>query len=429
MLPRILMIVLAAAFVHAQEKPKPDPGARAQVSCETRLGRCLSENGQLKDKNGTLANQVNALRQSANSATQQLSALKDSNGKLANQVNELRQSANNSTQQLRVLQNENAQLKAANTDLKSRLTKAESAKTFEQELTVANNQLTILRSDNQRLSGLNQNLNNQLTQSLQRITGLEEELKTSKAELAALKLSDSTPPETRSQVIQQTVLNLAKVQGLEKAQKGEAGATWSYDADGKTHVITELVIGTLKTEYEKEVKPGTDYQLKATFEPHPILNPHRVEGSSADEVRWYMELSYLSNKIKFAYDPELSGRKEQKREIQVSNQKETWGWKITPPANFEADKSEIIVYAGYKLANEEKPLEDLDRLSVEINEKEVPGTLSVIWGFIKDNLSYILATIGTILGIWLTYVSIQKSRLEVKLKEVELSPQPGGNAP
>lgn len=427
MLPRLLIIVLAGAFVHAQEKPGPPTRARAQVSCETQLGRCQSENGRLKESNATLANQVSELRRVANNSAEQLSALKDSNGKLTNQVSELRQSANSSAQQLRALQNENAQLKAANTDLKSRLSRAESAKTFEQELNAANNQVINLRSDNQRLLGANQDLNNQLTQSLQRITGLEGELTASKAELVALKQGAPTPSETLSQVNPQTVLNLAKEQKLEKAQKGN-GATWSYDADGKTHVITELVIGTLKTEYEKEVKPGSDYQLKATFEPHPILNPRRVEGSSAEDVKWYMELSYLSNKIKFVYDPELSGRKEQRREIQVSNQKETWGWKISPPANFEKDKSEIVVYAGYKLASEEKPLEDLDRLSVEISEKEVPGTFTVFWGFIKDNLSYILASIGTILGIWLTYVSIQKSRLEVKLKELELSPQPGGQA-
>jgi hypothetical protein len=205
-------------------------------------------------------------------------------------------------------------------------------------------------------------------------------------------------------------------------QKESETTSWSYEEGGKRHVIRELVIGTLELTYETSIAPGTKVPMEATFTPHPILQ-RAPNQATVDPILWYIELRFESTRITGNYNKGRSG-KPQQRELNPQGGKETWDWELVAPEDFNQDKSAVIVDAGYKEPGSEKEwLPDIAREPLVLSEKETPGAFAVAFRLLKENLTYALGIVSVIFGIWATYVSVKKGRLEVRLKEMELQPK------
>jgi hypothetical protein len=303
----------------------------------------------------------------------------------------------------------------------SRLTLSESS--LQQQLGAANLELTQSRSDNARLLATKTNLDLQVAE-------LERQMKVAGVTVSKQPIPNpptSPPPKDDKRgapadlaYSPQALLKWSRTTLQEHSFGKEGRADLSYEKDGKTHHVRELVIGTLETEYDAKVRPGTSFPVKATFTPHPIMRiPH-----AADLYAWHLELDYQSSRIKdVQYNTEKSGRKARRREIVLDGPAETWVWELTAPADFQKDRSDIIVYAGYSIPNQEPEMMDITREPVELTEKETPSAFALALAFIKDNLTYILGLISVLVAIWATLISIKKGRLEVKLKEMELAPK------
>ena len=218
------------------------------------------------------------------------------------------------------------------------------------------------------------------------------------------------------------VLLRSKTSTPQQQQKESETRTWSYDEGGKRHVIRELVIGTLELTYETSIAPGTKVPMEATFTPHPILQ-RAPDRATEDPILWYIELRFESTRIAGNYNKARSG-KPQQRELNPQGGKETWDWELTAPEDFNQDKSAVIVDAGYKEPGLEKEwLPDIAREPLVLSEKETPGAFAVAFRLLKENLTYALGLVSVIFGIWATYVSVKKGKLEVRLKEMELQPK------
>ncbi|MEK6406040.1 MAG: hypothetical protein AABN34_03660 [Acidobacteriota bacterium] len=388
---------------------------------------CEGLNNQVADLTKKLADLSKALNDSkgqAAAAQRESERLKQENSKnlveisdLKKQLDalhrvpaELEKQLNAAKQQVEKYRSDYEQLSAQNTDLKTRYSNLDSEfsnlkkqmleltrsrDSLQQQLGVASQDLNGLRSENARLSATNSNLDRQVAEFERGVWGASLPYNPQ-----ALLISSKTTDDS--------------VENRDRADL-------SCEKDGKIHGITELVIGTLETIYDPIVRPGTNFPVEAKFTPHPIL---KGKQPATDPITWHLELQYHSNRIKdVRYDTEMSGRKAQRREIKLDGSPETWGWEVTAPKDFQKDRSEIIVYAGYSLSSEEPTLTDITREPVALTEKETPGAFALALAFIKDNLSYILGVISVLVAIWATLISIKKSKLEVRLKEMELEPR------
>lgn len=298
------------------------------------------------------------------------------------------------------------------------LSLTQSRDSLRQQLDSASQQLNGYRSENAVLVSTKSNLD-------RRIAELERRLNAAGGSVPApipSPIDQPKPPTADSGVPADLMYNPAALATWQKniyqrsAENGDL-PNRSYEKDGRIRETTQLVIGTLETLYDPQVRPGKTYSIEATFTPHPILAV-----SQSPDRAWQLELQYYSSKIKdFRYDREMSGRKEQRREIRAYGPAETWGWEFTAPRDFQKDRSEIIISVGSSA--DQETLTDIARDRFELTEKETPGAFALVLAFIKDNLAYILGIISVSVAIWATLISIKKSKLEVRLKEMELEPK------
>jgi hypothetical protein len=254
-----------------------------------------------------------------------------------------------------------------------------------------------------QLERLNKNLTDELIASKRTISDLS-------AEINTLKNSTRGSPES--------VLELAK--SSQRAPEDNRGQLLTgFEQNGKIHIVRELVIGTLYTEYDKEVKAGDSIRLKAVFKPHPILNLGGLAGATEERIRWYTELQYNSQKSKVDYDDKESGGKQLRRELDPSGSEETWVWTVTPQVNFRTDVSDLILYAGYRIGDDDRK-NDVLRESIKITEASVPGLVSRVFRSLRENSSTILSVLSAFLLIWSTLLAVKKTRLETSVKGLEL---------
>lgn len=412
------------AIANAGSKDCEQQIASAKLEAERYCGG-LSK--QVADLRNRLADSSKALNDCKAAAQKESERWKQENAKnlaeianLKKQVDalhsgpaELEKQLNAAKQEAERYRGDFEQLSAQNNDLKTRysnlnsevsnlnnqiLNLTRSRDSLQQQMGVASQDLNRLRSENSRLSATNSNLNRQVAELERGLWG------------------------ARVPYNPQALLTLSKPIDDHSVENRDR-ACRTCEKDGKLHVTTELVIGTLETIYDPIVRPGKSFPVKARFTPHPILNVPQ-SATLADPITWSLELRYYSIGITdVRYDTEMSGMKAPIRKIKLDGSTETWGWQVTAPANFQKDLSEITVYAGYSLSNEDPTLMDITREPVNLTEKETPGAFSVAIAFTKDNLTYILGVISVLVAIWATLISIKKGKLEVRLKEMELAPK------
>ncbi len=274
--------------------------------------------------------------------------------------------------------------------------------------------------ENGRLTGEVESLKKQVSGHEQQIQNAQHELqatKTSNAELTAQLLSRGQTPTNPAGLVE-----LAQARSSQ-AQMGQtsAGIVSVYEENGKVHVIRELVIGTLQTVYDKAVKPGDKFPLKAIFKPHPIIAPGTLQQPASEEnISWFIELQYKPQKSQATYDQGQSGQKTARREIDPRGGEETWNWSVVSPPSFESDKSDLIVYAEYQIGAQPGS-QPKDIVHEEILFKQIiePGSISRGFAWLKENLTYLLGTITVLVGIWATWIKTKKDKLELRLKEKE----------
>src|SRR5215216_5235594 len=281
----------------------------------------------------------------------------------------------------------------------------------------SNRRLTLenqsLKTENQNLKKSNEDSNRQLTEKQSKIATLQQQLNQTKDQLntsarTILNISEQLSALRDVKSIEPGELfSLAKT-SQEESQQGDLPVATTYEENGKKYIIRDLVIGTLKLEYDKNVHPGEKVTLKAAFIPHPVLNLDNLPPASEEKTIWYMKLEYNSQKSKVSYNELESGNKPQSRIINPRAGEEVWAWDIVAPKEFRLDSSDLFMHIGYKLGNQNDNISIREK--VEFSEITVPGLWSKAVTAIKDNLTYILGVLSAIIGIYAAIVSTQKTK-------------------
>jgi hypothetical protein len=424
------------------------------------LDACQAENKRLSAQVQTLNERLAILNRQLTSAKQEVDKYRETaQGKGANdaQFSALQKRLNDASQQLATCQKESARLESLNGDLRKQLNDQKTSRdqsNLDRQLAEAKqevercqglnldltNQLKDLRAKQanfdlqlldskklaQKYESQNAQLSNQMQSLQQQVSGYDQQLKTTNEEL---KVSKASVADLTKQVVAKGnapanplgVLELAKSSQEQAIQSGTAAAL-VYEDGGKVHVVRELVIGTLQTIFEKETKPGVEFPLKAIFKPHPIITPGALKASE-EPISWFIDLQYPSQHSSVSYDEAQSGQKPTKRAIDPAGGEETWVWKVTPPANFGADVSDLVVFAEYKMA-EQTGRKDIVHENIKFTQIKEPGTFTQVFAWVKENLSYLLATLSVAIGIWATIIKTKKDKLELRLKEKEQAQEP-----
>ena len=417
-----------------------DGDSRPTQDCrrlEARLKECETARNNLAKENKDLSNK---LAQAGRG---------EGDEKLRQDYRNLRQEFKNLEGRFGECQTERNNLAATNRDLNKKLAQGTGGPTsnFEAQFRTAQATAERYRIQNAALLREKDLLAVQLADLGKRRDELDRQLQTanlnlqqSRAELAAFRAgqqgstgpgeagssqgdtqNDGSPKRPASNNVGAILLR-SKTSNPQQQQAESETLTWSYDEGGKRHVIRELVIGTLELAYETSLAPGAKVPMEATFTPHPILQ-RRPGQPTEDPTLWYIELRFESTRINGNYNKARSG-KPQLRELNPLGGKETWDWELIAPEDFNQDKSSVIVDAGYREpGSEQEWLRDIAREPLVLSEKETPGAFAAAFTFFKENLTYALGIVSIIFGIWATYVSVKKGKLEVRLKEMELQPK------
>jgi molybdopterin converting factor small subunit len=209
------------------------------------------------------------------------------------------------------------------------------------------------------------------------------------------------------------VLNLIKEYQIKMDQPG-APVSITQGKDGSLR--RELVIGTLEVKpYPTEIPAEGKLQLMATFTPRPL------PGGFASNTPWYVNLVYNPPPgINVAYSQEKS-LGEEVREIQVGGEYK-WVWIVDAPKDSQAVlATEMDIRAGFEKAKVERIA---GQSVVLTREKPKPGWFASLFATVKENLTYILASIMTLLGIWAAYLNVRLRRVEVEKTEKVEAPGP-----
>ena len=452
-------IVASLLILLFQQLPSR-PITRAQRSQDV----CQSENKRLTTENQTLRDQVSDLQARLGGLDRQLAearqevekykALADRSSRSSLELNSLQSKFNELSQQLQVYRDDNKRLLNLNTELKKQLDdprRSRELSLLKSQLTEAQQQLEAsnLRHSEQlkKLQADQVNLDLQLktsndavqkfkTQNLQlademaslklKLSGQENQLQTTESELQTSKASVSD--------LTKQLLNRGNAPSSPEALlalkfeeppggKSTAGIVSIYEDSGKVHVIRELVIGTLQTIYDKEVKPGRAFPLKAIFKPHPIITPGTLNQSASEEnISWFIDLQYPSQKSQVVYDQQQSGQKPSRRAIDPRGGDETWIWSVLAPPNFESDISDLVVFAEYQRPTQtgtQTNRKDIVHENIKFNQIIEPGAFTRTISWIKENLTYLLATATAVIAIWGGIIKTKKDKLEMKLQEKE----------
>jgi predicted nucleic acid-binding Zn-ribbon protein len=212
------------------------------------------------------------------------------------------------------------------------------------------------------------------------------------------------------------------------AAKAARGASRVDDAEpfklecGKTYIIRDLVIGTLRISYDEgSIKPGNTFLLDAEFTPRHLLNADSLKGAAEKQVDWFMELQYepQPEKLKAEYNRQQSGGKDQNRRVSLSGGGyEKWVWTVTLPKSFERESSDLVVFAEYKMdgGGERSPL--LNE-TVKLVVPPGPGIVERV----KENSTYILGVLSTLLGLRLGWLELRQKKAKDKHAPPDTQPE------
>jgi len=421
--------------------------ARAQIeelrSANSSLDKLSAENSRLRD-------QLNRFNDERKSLERQVSSLKRDNDKLNNQLGDARKEISG----LRSAASSASALTAENSRLKDQLNNAnrEAAK-FKSEAANFKNQAGGFRSERDRLSGelaaarqetanwqnqynaLRTQSQTSLNQTQNQLRDAQNQLSQSGETAAALsgQLGNLTDQQkTVPGLMAGRLVNSAAESLQAQAINGEPVRTTVVERDGKVTTITDLVVGRLEVKHDKEIETGKPSSVNATFTPHQVLDSKFVSPLEQQNINWWVELDYKPVRFNAPYDPKTNNGKAQKRSLNL-NSSENWSWVFTPEKGFKKDSSPLRLAVSYKIGSQPEISKDLPPETVALVEKVEPGFMLRTWQFIKENLTYILGVITTILAILGGIVSNKKNKLETRLKEMEVEralnkkdDQPGG---
>ena len=93
-----------------------------------------------------------------------------------------------------------------------------------------------------------------------------------------------------------------------------------------------------------------------------------------------------------------------------NNQKETWVWTITSGKGFGKDVADVVVYMGYKMTTGQEANNDVWRQQIEW--REAPGAVALMWALIRDNLKSVLTIIASLLTIGILWLKLRAERIK-----------------
>lgn len=419
--------------------------ARNQIeelrSANSSVDRLSAENKRLRD-------QLNRFTDERNSLERQISSLKRDNDKLNEQLRQAR----GEISKLRSAASSSASMTAENRQLKDQLNRANrEAASFKSDAASFKSQADSLRNERDRLSSdlaaarqdvanwqnqynalksqsqnqLNalrnqsqSNLNqaqNQLQETQNKLSQSNETTAALSGQLGSLTDQQRTVPALMAGSLVNSAVESLRAQTV----AGSPLHTTVVERDGKVTTITDLVIGRLEVKHDKEIEPGKPSSVNATFTPHQVLDSKFVSPLQQQNINWWVELDYKPVRFNAAYDPKSNNGKTQKRALNL-NSSENWAWIFTPEKGFGKDTSPLRLAVSYKIDSEAEVSKDLPPESVSLVEKKELGFMLSAWQFVKENLTYILGVITTILAILGGVVSNKKNKLETKLKEMEV---------
>jgi hypothetical protein len=215
----------------------------------------------------------------------------------------------------------------------------------------------------------------------------------------------------------------AGILGLIKGERRPE--TVSYVEDGRRHLVTDLVLGTLKASYDSKITAGKPTQLTLDFEPHSVLSGKVLGDFAPDDMvmKWHVRPEYRALRVGSQYDYDQSGRKAEQRVLDLrGNKNETWVWTITGHEGFEQDINDLVFYMGYTLAESGTTESDVWRQKVEWKEKYVPGILDRAWTWPKGVLTWTLGALVALLTAIASWQTIKLRRLEIDIAKTRVAP-------
>ncbi|HEV7903853.1 MAG TPA: hypothetical protein VGO96_08435 [Pyrinomonadaceae bacterium] len=370
----------------------------------------------LKTEHARLVRELEILRRQGGASNETAAAraeIANLKGKLAS----AEQALNNLREQTAPLRTENERLRGENKRLISENGALQNSKReLESKLRTAENNLAELRrqsapllTEREALRTEQENLRHQLGDQQSRLAALQRQHE----ELTAVSNSNRAASDELAARVSACTEQLQKNPGvlLEAAGAAQttsgAGGTGGGDTairidgtQGRTHIIRDLVIGTLDISFDSdEVRAGHSFPLKAVFKPHPVLQPGSLQGADARNIVWHIEMQYAPQHLTATYDRQQSGNKDPRRTVDATEE-QTWVWQLQTAKDFESDLSDLILFAGYDMQGDSKT-RDLVREPIKLAVPPGPGFFAIF----KDNLNWILGVIVALLSIysgWLT---------------------------
>ncbi len=353
----------------------------------------IAENNRLKDQLNRASREAASFKSDAANFKSQADGFRAERDKLSVELASARQDVTNWQSQYNAL-------------------KSQSQNQLNAMKTQSQNQIDALKTQSQ--SNLNQTQNqlrdaqNQLSQSGETSANLS-------GQLGNLTDQQKTVPAMMAGRLVNSAAESLQAQSV----NGSPIHTTVVEKDGKITTITDLVIGRLEVKHDKEIETGKPSSLNATFTPHQVLDSKFVSPLEQQNINWWIELDYKPLRLNAAYDSKSNNGKAQKRALNL-NSSENWSWVFTPEKGFKKEESPLRLTVSYSIGGSPEISKELPSENVALFEKEEPGLVLRTWQFVKENLTYILGVITTILAILGGVVSNKKNKLETKLKEMEV---------
>lgn len=402
------------------------------AACKRELAAQQRSYENLKNELARVNRELEALRrQGGGGASGELAAARKEITDLREKLANAEQALNNLRQQTAPLRTENARLTSENRELQN------SKRDLETKLRTAENNLAELRrqsapiqSERDALRSERDNLRGQLGEQQTRLAALQkqhDELSAAAnsnreaSEALAARFSACTEQlEKNPGVLLDTAIAAQTISGTGAGGGGGSGDTAIRidGSEGKTHIIRDLVIGTLDISFDSdEVRAGHSFPLKAVFKPHPILKPGSLQGVDERNITWHIEMQYAPQRLTATYDRQQSGNKDTRRTVDATEE-QTWVWQLNTAKDFESDLSDLILFAGYEMQGDSKT-RDLVREPIKLAIPPGPGFFAIF----KENLNWILGVIVALLSIYSGWITMKPRK-----KDTPPPPQ-GGQQP
>jgi predicted nucleic acid-binding Zn-ribbon protein len=350
-----------------------------------------SERDRLARDNNDLRGRNDELTRSAAALTQRNNDLNLRFGDLNRRINDLNVAGDNLQAQLREERANSAKLSQQLSAMGVRQGASDTQRgTLEQQLEKANTDLTDTTAQLRDAQRQNGELTTQLASAVQ------------------------SSPQAPSAL-------LAAAKAAQGASRTDEAAPFKMEC-GKTYIVRDLVIGTLRISYDEgSIKPGNTFLLNAEFTPRHLLNSDSLKGAAEKQVDWFMELQYepQPEKLKAEYNRQQSGGKDQNRRVSLGGGGyEKWVWTVTLPKSFERESSDLVVFAEYKMdgGGERSPL--LNE-TVKLVVPPGPGIVERV----KENSTYILGVLSTLLGLRLGWLELRQKKAKDKHAPPDIQPE------